>query len=303
MIGLAGTVVGLFMLVYGSNLLVDGAAGLAAKRGINPHIIGMTLVATATSLPELATSVTATIAGEHGIAVGNVVGSNAFNVGIVLAAGALFLHVVPNRLVLRDGWILIISTVIFSYMALFGITRLDALLLLVLYTAYTVQLFKVSKETMELRVQERPYSVLLLLLFIGTLLLVVGAPVIVGSATRLADAIGIRSSIIGLSLIAFGTSLPELITTITAALKKQQGIAVGNVFGSNLFNILLIPGIAGLIHPLGISRYMSGSVVPAMLLVTLLGVVLTRKRMDRFGSALLILSYAAFFFLIFAEGF
>lgn len=298
-LGFIGTVFGLAMLIYGANLLVEGSAGIAKKLGVNGHIIGVTLVATATSLPELATAVTATIRGNYGIAMGNVVGSNAFNVGVVLGVAVILLPIIPDYFVKRDGWIVIVATIIFSLFAVGGILPWQAFILLGIYLAYVVYLYKSTKLAPEISTEEKPYPLLMVMLLIGCILLFAGSPILVMSAERLATALGVADWIIALTLIALGTSLPELITAVVAAIKGHEGIAVGNVLGSNLFNIMLIPGIAGLIHPLDVEVHVSSVLIPAMLLITLLGWVLSWKKMGKKEGVILLTSYILFIALVF----
>lgn len=293
-----GTIIGLGMLVGGANFLIEGAAGLAKKIGISGHLIGVTLVATATSLPELATSVTASITGYNGIAVGNVVGSNAFNVGIVLAVGVIILPIRSDKMVIRDGWAVILATALFAVAAIGGIQRWEAAMILLAYIGYTVYLFRTSKLSAEFIQKSRPLPLLLIMTLIGSILLFTGSPLLVNSAVRLSELLNVDDTFIGLSIIAFGTSLPELLTAVIAAIKGHEGIAIGNVLGSNLFNILMIIGVSGIIDPLEISQSMAGGIIPAMMLVTLIGVILSRKRMGRKEGVLLLLSYAAFMAII-----
>ena len=289
-----GTIIGLGMLVGGANFLIEGAAGLAKKIGISGHLIGVTLVATATSLPELATSVTASITGYNGIAVGNVVGSNAFNVGIVLAVGVIILPIRSDKMVIRDGWAVILATALFAVAAIGGIQRWEAALILLAYIGYTAYLFRTSKFSAEFIEKSRPMPLLLIMTLIGSILLFTGSPLLVNSAVRLSDLLNVDDTFIGLSIIAVGTSLPELLTAVIAAIKGHEGIAIGTVLGSNLFNILMIIGVSGIIDPLEISQSMAGGIIPAMMLVTLIGVILSRKRMGRKEGVLLLMSYAAF---------
>jgi cation:H+ antiporter len=296
-IGLLGTIFGLFLLIWGSNLLIDGAAGLAKKKGISGHVIGLTLVATATSLPELATAISATISGSHDIALGNVVGSNAFNVGIVLAIGVMILPIFPERAARRDGLIVLGATCVFAVFAVLsssGIGRVEAGVLLVLYLGYVFYLFKTTKFIGEVEVGEKSTVLLSLMLVLGSIILFVGSVILVPSAERLASAWGVGNSIIAVTLIAAGTSLPELVTGVTAAIKGHEGIAVGNVLGSNLFNILLIPGIAALIHPLEMDSLLSKSLIPAMLLLTALTVALSYRKMGKLQGFMLLAGFILF---------
>ncbi|MFO8051270.1 MAG: calcium/sodium antiporter [Thermoplasmatota archaeon] len=301
LIGLLGTIIGLAMLIYGSNVLVDGAAALAKKRGISGHVIGVTLVATATSLPELATAVTASITGNSGIAVGNVVGSNVFNVGIVLALSVMIMPVISDRLVKRDGFFVWGATMLFALMALGGIFRWEALVLFIFYIVYVLYLYRSTEITGEIEVGQKSYGYLFFMIGVGFLLLLFGSPILVNSATKLADTIGVTDSIIAVTLIAAGTSLPEFLTAIIAAVKGHEGIAVGNVLGSNLFNILLIPGIAGLLRPLQVSHLFAGAMIPAMMFITLLAVVLSWRKMGKFAGVLLFIGFSLFMFLLYVD--
>ena len=300
-VGLIGTVIGLAMLIYGSSVLVDGAAGLAKKKGISGHVIGVSLVATATSLPELATAVTASFTKNPGIAIGNVVGSNAFNVGIVLAISVILMPVISDRMVKRDGFFVWGATMLFALLALGGILRWEAFLLFMLYIGYVLYLYKSTNISGEIEVGSKSYGYLFFLLGVGFLLLLIGSPILVASATHLADSIGVTDSIIAVTLIAAGTSLPELLTAVIAALKGHEGIAVGNVLGSNLFNILLIPGIAGLISPLEVSELFAGAMIPAMMFITLLAVVLSWRKMGKFAGILLFIGFFLFMFLLYVD--
>ncbi|MBN1389673.1 MAG: calcium/sodium antiporter [Candidatus Thermoplasmatota archaeon] len=295
---LLGTILGLAMLMIGANFLVDGAAGIAKKRGISGHVIGVTLVATATSLPELATSITASIDGESGIAVGNIVGSNAFNVGIVLALSVIIMPVISDSMVKRDGFFVWGATMLFALLALNGINRWEALVLLALYIAYVIYLSRTTKLEGEIEVGNRGYRALSLMFIGGLVLLCAGSPILVSSAKELATEIGVASSVIAVTLIAAGTSLPELITGVMAAVKGHQGIAVGNVLGSNLFNILMIPGIAGLIRELEVDILFSMAMIPAMMILTVLAVVLSWRKMGKFSGVLLFIGFCAFIFLL-----
>jgi len=296
--GLLGTVLGLAMLIYGANVLVDGAAGIAKKRGISGHVIGVTLVATATSLPELATAITATIRGDSGIAIGNVVGSNAFNVGIVLAISVMIMPVISDRMVKRDGFFVWGATMLFALLALNGIQWFEALILFSLYLAYVIYLYRATEISGEIEVGDKNYLMLFLMVAGGFTLLAIGSPILVESAVNLSHEVGVDKSVIAVTLIAAGTSLPELITGVVAAINGHEGMAVGNVLGSNLFNILLIPGIAGLISPLEVNSLFSMAMIPAMMILTVLAVVLSWRKMSKFSGVLLLLGFCAFMFLL-----
>ncbi len=298
--GLLGMFFGLALLIWGSNLLIDGAAGLAKKKGISGHVIGLTLVATATSLPELATAVSATISGSNGIALGNVVGSNAFNLGLVLAIGALILPILPDRAAMRDGMIVLGATGLFSVFAVItnrGIGRIEASILLLIYIGYVIYLFRSTKFSGEVEVGDKKTTSLIIMLLFGSIILFFGSVILVPSAERLAGVWGVENSIIAVTLIAAGTSLPELLAGVTAAIKGHEGIAVGNVLGSNLFNILLIPGVVALIHPLAISPLLGEGLIPAMLLLTALAVALSYRKMGKRSGIMLMIGFTLFMLL------
>jgi cation:H+ antiporter len=285
------------MLIGGANWLIEGAAGLARKVGISGHLIGVTLVATATSLPELATSITASLTGHNGIAVGNVVGSNAFNVGVVLAIGVMILPIKSDRMVIRDGYVVLAATGLFFVAAFGGIGRIEGFVILMAYIVYTGYLFKTTTLTPDVSGVHRPMPLLIIFTLLGMLFLFAGSPLLVESSTRLASHIGVDDTFIGLTIIALGTSLPELLTAVVAAVKGHEGIAIGNVLGSNLFNILMIIGISGLIDPLEITTGMAVGIIPAMVLITIIGVVLSRRTMGKKEGVLLMTSYMAFLVL------
>ena len=254
-------VLGLVLLVAGADLLVRGAARLGLRFGLSPLVIGLTIVAFGTSSPELAVSVGAGLAGQADMAVGNIVGSNIFNVLAVLGISALIAPLlVQQQLVRFDVPLAIGSSLLFFVMALDGrIGLADGLLLTAGIVAYTVFAIRQSRrEGTEVQAEyEQEYGgashwldrlpVLLALIAVGLALLVLGAAWLVDSAVGIARALGVSEVIIALTIVAAGTSLPELATSIVAALRGERDIAVGNVIGSGLFNLLAIGGIAAVV--------------------------------------------------------
>ncbi|GMV44882.1 MAG: sodium:calcium antiporter [Pseudomonadota bacterium] len=259
-------VLGLALLVAGAELLVRGASRLALRVGISPLVVGLTVVAFGTSSPELAVSVQAGLAGQSDIAAGNIVGSNIFNVLFILGLAALILPLaVSQQLVRLDVPVMIGVSVLFWIMALDGrIGRFDGLLLVAGIVAYT--LFAIRQGRREAPAIEAQYAqefgrangwlgrlpVQLAMIAAGLALLVLGATWLVDSAVAIARVLGVSEVVIGLTIVAAGTSLPEVATSIMAALRGERDIAVGNVVGSNLFNLLGIGGIAALLTPGGI---------------------------------------------------
>jgi cation:H+ antiporter len=258
---------GLVALVAGASLLVRGAAKLAVSFGISPLVVGLTVVAFGTSAPEAAVSVSAVLEGSNDIAVGNVVGSNIFNVLFILGVSALIAPLVIHRqLVRQEVPIMIGASVILCVMALDGhIGRFDAALLAALLVAYTVFLVVQARREgigademvlAELRPAsrwDRHWSVQVALVVAGLALLVLGADWLVESAVSFARALGVSDLVIGLTIVAAGTSLPEVATSVVATLRGERDIAVGNVVGSCTFNILGCLGVSGLIAPGGLT--------------------------------------------------
>lgn len=261
-------VLGLVLLVVGAEALVRGASRSAAMVGISPLIIGLTVVAYGTSSPELVVSIQSAIAGEPDIALGNVVGSNIFNVLTILGISALIAPlIVAQQLVRLDVPIMIGVSVLTLLLGLDGsIDRPDGVLLFMGGVGYTVFLIYQSRQEKDAAVQaeylreygERPLQSLQLWLLnlgyilVGLALLVVGSRWLVEGAIAIAKALGVSELVIGLTIVAAGTSLPELATSVIASLRGERDIAVGNVIGSNIFNILAVLGLAGIFAPNGI---------------------------------------------------
>ncbi len=258
---------GLVSLIVGGELLVRGALRLAVAMKISPLVVGLTVVAFGTSSPELAVSVQSALAGNPDIALGNVVGSNIFNVLFILGISALIVPlVVSSRLIRWDVPLMIAASVLLLILGLDGrIGRLDGLLLFVMLLVYTFWCVRQSRrETSEIKAEftqamPAPASGTTALLvqigFIlgGLILLGLGARWLVGGAVFVATRLGVSELIIGLTIIAAGTSLPEVVTSVMAAWRGERDIAVGNVVGSNLFNILCVLGLTGAIAPNGVA--------------------------------------------------
>lgn len=263
-------IVGLVFLIGGAELLVRGASRLAAAIGISPLVIGLTVVAFGTSSPELAVSLQSAFSGQADIALGNVVGSNIFNVLFILGLSALIVPlVVAQQLVRLDVPLMIGASVLMLLMGLDGkIGRLDGLILFTCIVVYIVfAIWQSRKEQAQIQAEyaqeygseklpSRTTFQMALnvgLVVVGLILLVLGSRWLVAGAVEIARFLGVSELIIGLTIIAAGTSLPEVAASVTAAAKGERDIAVGNVVGSNLFNILAILGLSSLIAPDGIN--------------------------------------------------
>ena len=258
--------IGLTLLIVGADVLVRGAAKLALSFGVSPLVIGLTVVAFGTSAPELAVSVGATLNGNPDLAIGNVVGSNIANILLILGISALVAPLLVHEQIIRQEIpIMLGASVLMVVMALDGsISRLEAGVLFGLVVGYTVYLIRQSrKASAELQSDfademppdsnwDRHWSVQLGLVLAGLLALVQGSKWLVGAAVAFAQAFGVSDLVIGLTVVAVGTSMPEVATSVVAALRGQRDIAIGNVVGSNIFNIFSVIGITGLVSAGGI---------------------------------------------------
>ncbi|QDE29782.1 calcium/sodium antiporter [Shewanella polaris] len=245
---------GFIILTFGAEALVRGASAIALRLGIAPLIIGLTIVAFGTSAPELAVSVKSALAGNPGIALGNVVGSNIVNIGLILAVTALIRPItVHSQMVKRDIPIMISASIFVWFLLLDGdVSFIDGAILFSLLIGYLVFSYISSKNNPEeVDIDTKPQNPLLsiTLIAVGITMLVGGGILFVNGAVDLAKQFGISEVIIGLTIVAIGTSMPELVTSVMAALKGQSDIAIGNVVGSNIFNVLGILGATALIHP------------------------------------------------------
>lgn len=295
-------IVGFVMLVKGADWFVDGAAGLADRFGIPQLVIGLTIVAMGTSAPEAAVSITAALKGSAGIAVGNIVGSNILNVLIILGLTACVatLSVAKSTIRIEIPYMIAITLLLL----LFGwtgneITFWEGVGLWVaflLYLGYLFRMAKKNKETPPEEASSRPLWMLLVLSIIGLALIVWGSDVTVDAATALARYFGMSERFIGLTIVALGTSLPELFSSLTAARKGNADIAIGNIVGSNIFNILFVLGTTALITPVPFAaRFTVDTIVAVLVGVLLLVCVARSKKLTKPTGILMLAAYAAYF--------
>lgn len=287
-------IVGLAGLYAGAELLIRGAAGFARSFGIRPMIIGLTVVAYGTSLPELVVSGAAALRGSSGIALGNVVGSNVANLGIVLAVATLVRPLrVEGGLLLRLGpWVLGSSAAMALALWDGMVRRWEGGALLLAGIAFTSVMVRRGTAAPDLP-EPRNRSALAAFVVAGMLLLAAGGDVFVRGAIRLALAFGLSERAIGLTLVAFGTSLPELASSIVAAARGHHALAVGNLLGSNVFNVLFVLAVAALLRPVDGAI---GGDLAAMGAVTALALVFVRaeRTLGRVEGGILLTAYAAF---------
>lgn len=302
---------GLIFLVVGGEFLVKGASRMAALLKISPLVVGLTVVAYGTSSPELATNLIAVYENKLDIAVGNVVGSNIFNVFFILGISALIVPLVVHRQVVRiDVPIMIAASVLLLLLGIDGkLGRFDGILLFSSVILYTIFILRESRR--EVREQElkeesvpipenkaKAWLISAALVFVGLGLLIFGSKWLVDSAIVIAKQLGVSEMVIGLTLVAAGTSLPEVITSVIAALRGQRDIAVGNVVGSNIYNILAILGLSGILAKDGIPLAPStlGFDIPVMIgaAIACLPIFFTGHRIARWEGALFLLYYVAY---------
>lgn len=290
---------GFVILTLGAESLVRGASQIALKLGLSPLIIGLTIVAFGTSAPEFAVSIKSAIAGNSGIALGNVIGSNIANIGLILGITALIRPIkIESQMVKRDIPLMILASLLFWGLLLDGgLSFVDGVILSVLLITYLgYSYFTADKQLLE-EVTEENHSQWLSIIFIiiGIAMLVGGGILFVDGAVALAKSFGISEIVIGLTIVAIGTSMPELVTSVVAALKGQSDIAIGNVVGSNLFNILGVLGVTAVIHPIignGISTL--DWLVMIGLAILLLPFAYTGLRIGRREGGILVLGYLVY---------
>ncbi len=300
--------VGFVMLIKGADWFVDGASKIADKFGIPQLVIGLTIVAMGTSAPEAAVSINSALrenVESAGIAIGNVMGSNILNVFLILGLTAVIKAIaVKKSTICYEIPFTVFITVVLALLGLSDnmVSRLDGAILWVLMIVYLLYLLRMAKkgqdvmeDVPELTEKDTPLR-LILSIIIGGGLIVWGADVTVDAATELANIFEMDERLIGLTIIAFGTSLPELVTSVTAAIKGKTDIAVGNIVGSNIFNILFVVGTAALITPVVYSAdFLVDSIVAVVALVLLLVCVLPKKKLGRLGGLVMLAGYAAYF--------
>ena len=252
-------IVGVALVLWGADRMTDGAVAIAQRMRIPQIVIGLTIVAMGTSMPEFFVSLTSALKGTSDIAVGNVVGSNIFNTLLIVGVAAMVVPMtIMKSTVKRDmPWSVVAMLLLAVFSINHSVSRWEAAILFVLFVAfvtYTVVSARKNKISEETEEGAKSYSPLMAacLIVLGLTCLIVGSNLFVDAATRVAQTLGVSEAVIGLTIVAGGTSLPELATSVVAARKGQSAIAIGNVIGSNIFNVLMIVGITGLVYPMNI---------------------------------------------------
>jgi cation:H+ antiporter len=298
------TIGGFVLLLFGADYLVRGAVALARRFGVSPLIVGLTIVALGTSLPELVVTLRAAYGGEVGMAVGNVVGSNIANILLILGAGALVHPIACTRRTLtRDGLTMLGAMGLFVGFAIAGTLGLwhglaaIALLAAYLYASYRSDAGPVAAvDEEDVHPVHGPLPKILLAVAAGLAAVPLGAELLVRGAVGIARSSGVSEEVIGLTLVAFGTSVPELATTVVAGLRRHADVALGNVLGSNLFNTLGILGVVAVLIPFDVPEKIVRFDLWAMLAAGILALILlrTRWRLDRPEAAFMLVLYVAF---------
>lgn len=298
-------VMGLVVVLKGADWLTDGAVNIASRFGVSQMVIGLTIVAMGTSMPELCVSMVSALKGTPDLAVGNVVGSNTLNTLLIVGCSALVAPIMVKRSsVRRDIPFAVLASLLMLIFCLDGgIDRLDAALLFILFAVFMFVTVKYSKnEGTEAKTTAAPLGKAALLLVVGLVCLILGSNLFVDNASFIASTLGVSDAVIGLTIVAGGTSLPELATSMVSAKKGNSDIAIGNVIGSNVFNILMIIGVTGLVKPMHIKGITSLDLIVMLASMLLLWFFCrTTYKVKRWEGAVLAISYIAYIAWLIAQ--
>ena len=283
-------VFGFVLLVWGADKFVAGASALARRLGVSPLLVGLTIVAFGTSAPELAVSLTAALQGANEIAVGNVVGSNIFNMLMVAGLSAVVCPLVMDRTLLRRDWPISVGAAILLLVYILPdltISRIEGIILLLLFAMVLgtqIRAALKNRDTLEVEEDEvaMPPIMIGVNIVLGLACIIIGGQLAVNGATGIARMFGLSETLIGLTIVAIGTSLPELVTSLVAARKGQNEIAMGNVIGSNIFNLLFILGVSATITPIPVQ---ATSIIDALVLIGISIVFYLPARRGKLGRA------------------
>lgn len=283
-------VFGFVLLVWGADKFVAGASALARRLGVSPLLVGLTIVAFGTSAPELAVSLTAALQGANEIAVGNVVGSNIFNMLMVAGLSAVVCPLIMDRTLLRRDWPISLAAAVLLLVFIapdLTISRIEGIILLAAFAVVLgtqIRAALKNRDTLETEEDEvsMPPLMIGVNIVLGLACIIIGGQLAVNGATGIARMFGLSETLIGLTIVAIGTSLPELVTSLVAARKGQNEIAMGNVIGSNIFNLLLILGVSATITPIPVQ---ATSIIDALVLIGISIVFYLPARRGKLGRA------------------
>lgn len=304
-------ILGFVLLIKGADILVEGASKLASKLNIPPIVIGLTIVAFGTSAPEAAISITSALSGNVDLAVGNIIGSNIMNVLLILGiSGCIARLKVNNNTYRYEIPFVMVITLVLLILGKFGgtIDLIDGVILWILFILFLYYLYRLVKKGDDVPLDEieeldekDTILRLFVMLILGMAAIVFGSNLTIDSATNIAEALGISQRLIGLTIIAFGTSLPELVTSMTAAWKGKSDLAVGNIIGSNIFNILFVLGTTALVSPVAIT-FESGFIIDGIVAIGALFILYTFIDNEGFvkksGAIIMLIAYMVYFISI-----
>lgn len=314
-------IVGFILLIKGADIFVDGSSNIAKKIGIPSVIVGLTIVSLGTSAPELAISAISAMKGNNEIAIGNVLGSNIFNTLVVLGGTAAITPLIIKKNIVKRDFLVNIVVLFILYIFSFGIrfdgkdgilSRIDGLILLLLCIIYIVILIRSVFKNKNLNIDDIGSKNLsniklsknIIKIIIGVVGIILGGEFVVNSATKIAYSFGMSEKLVGLTIIAMGTSLPELVTSIVAALKGETEIALGNVLGSNIFNILLILGLSSTINPIVVAGNLHIDLLFLVIVTLIIGIMIFANKdkeinkLSRFKGIILVLLYIIYLLYI-----
>ena len=291
---------GFFLLTKGADYFIENSASFAEEKGISPHVVGVTIVAFGTSLPELLVSIISSFQDYNDLALGNIVGSNISNIGLVLAVSTFIFYyvlrtnIIPEKDANNDSYVMILAVFLLFFFARDNIISVgEGLIFFILYLFYIYWLYKRSSNEPVEEVEENTSFTFLLGGLIGLLF---GAQITVNAAVSIAEAMGVSEIVIGLSVVAIGTSLPELAGTVSAARMGHKEIAVGNVIGSNIANIFLVMGVLALINPIAVEQFVIERTLPLLILLTIATFAMIRIPLTRLGGTILFSFFLLFLY-------
>ena len=291
---------GFFLLTKGADYFIENSASFAEEKGISPHVVGVTIVAFGTSLPELLVSIISSFQDYNDLALGNIVGSNISNIGLVLAVSTFIFYyvlgtnIVPEKDANNDSYVMVLAVFLLFFFARDNrITVGEGLIFFLLYLFYIYWLYKRSSNEPVEEVEENTSFTFLLGGLIGLLL---GAQITVNAAVSIAETMGVSEIVIGLSVVAIGTSLPELAGTVSAARMGHKEIAVGNVIGSNIANIFLVMGVLAMINPIAVEQFVIERTLPLLILLTIATFAMIRIPLTRLGGTILFSFFLLFLY-------
>ncbi len=291
---------GFFLLTKGADYFIENSASFAEEKGISPHVVGVTIVAFGTSLPELLVSIISSFQDYNDLALGNIVGSNISNIGLVLAVSTFIFYyvlgtnIVPEKDANDDSYVMVLAVFLLFFFARDNLISVgEGLIFFLLYLFYIYWLYRRSSNEPVEEVDENTSFAFLLGGLIGLLF---GAQITVNAAVSIAEAMGVSEIVIGLSVVAIGTSLPELAGTVSAARMGHKEIAVGNVIGSNIANIFLVMGVLAMINPIAVEQFVIERTLPLLILLTIATFAMIRIPLTRLGGTILFTFFLLFLY-------